>query len=482
MENLLSFLSGLLWDWPLLVLILSTGIYFTVSSGFFQFKYFKHIFQNTIMSKSNRDDSESITPKPIETFYSAVATTAGIGNITGVATAITFGGPGALFWLIVTGFIGMIIKMAEVTLAVYYRDQTEDGYFESSPMHYIEKGIGKGMNFGSLKIPIYLFAIGLFSTVPFTIQNYYASVSISSSLNIPALAVSLVYAAIVYITIFKGISSYGKVMKNIFPIVILIYIASGILVILFNMSYIIPSIKLIFQDAFNFGSITGGIAGKSIAEVMKQGISRGLYSNESGWGTSPMLHSQADTDHPVKLGLWGVIEVFIDTIVICVTTGIVVVIAISAGESSLGYELVVEAFSLGIGSLSNIVVPITIFIFGLTATVGWYFYSAAALKFIFRSSKNVSTILKGLRLVYPLGGVFNTIYFLNQDDPTSILWSMSEIILGFPIIINMFAILVLSNKFFDLLKDYELKYITGGPIEEENPIFYEEEDISYFNY
>jgi AGCS family alanine or glycine:cation symporter len=262
------------------------------------------------MSKSNNDDSESITPKPIETFYSAVATTAGIGNISGVATAI-----------IVTGFIGMIIKMAEVTLAVYYRAQTEDGYFESSPMHYIEKGIGKGMNFGSLKIPIYLFAIGLFSTVPFTIQNYYASVSISSSLNIPALAVSLVYAAIVYITIFKGISSYGKVMKNIFPIVILIYIASGILVILFNMSYIIPSIKLIFQDAFNFGSITGGIAGKSIAEVMKQGISRGLYSNESGWGTSPMLHSQANTDHPVKLGLWGVIEVFIDTIVICVTTG-----------------------------------------------------------------------------------------------------------------------------------------------------------------
>jgi AGCS family alanine or glycine:cation symporter len=271
-------------------------------------------------------------------------------------------------------------------------------------------------------------------------------------------------------------------MKNIFPVVILIYITSGVLVILFNMSYIIPSIKLIFQDAFNFGSIAGGIAGESIAEVMKQGISRGLYSNESGWGTSPMLHSQADTDHPVKLGLWGVIEVFIDTIVICVTTGIVVVIAISAGESSLGYELVVEAFSLGIGSLSNIVVPITIFIFGLTATVGWYFYSAAALKFIFRSSKNVSTILKGLRLVYPLGGVFNTIYFLNQDDPTSILWSMSEIILGFPIIINMFAILVLSNKFFDLLKDYELKYITGGPIEEENPIFYEEEDISYFNY
>ncbi|MDW7668144.1 MAG: amino acid carrier protein, partial [Bacillota bacterium] len=320
MENLLSYLSDILWDWPLIVLILSTGIYFTFSSGFFQIKYFKHIFQNTIMSKSKNDSSESITPKPIETFYTAIATTAGIGNITGVATAISFGGPGALFWLIITGFVGMIIKMAEVTLAVYYRDKTDDGYFESSPMHYIEKGIGKSMNFGSLKVPTYIFAIGLFSTVPFTIQNYYASVSISSNFNIPALAVSLFYALIVYITIYKGISSYGKIMKNIFPIIILIYIASGVLVVLLNISYVIPSIKIIISGAFNPGSVAGGIAGRSIAVVMKQGISRGLYSNESGWGTSPMLHSQADTDHPIKQGMWGVIEVFIDTIVICVTT------------------------------------------------------------------------------------------------------------------------------------------------------------------
>jgi len=347
-------------------------------------------------------------------------------------------------------------------------------------MHYIEKGIGKSMNFGSLKVPTYIFAIGLFSTVPFTIQNYYASVSISSNFNIPALAVSLFYALIVYVTIYKGISSYGKIMKNIFPIIILIYITSGILVILLNMSYVIPSIRMIISGAFNLTSVTGGIAGRSIAVVMKQGISRGLYSNESGWGTSPMLHSQADTDHPIKQGMWGVIEVFIDTIVICVTTGFIVVMGIASGTSSIGYELVVDSFSLGIGNLSNIIIPITIFIFGLTATVGWYFYSATALKFIFRSNKNVDYILKGLKILYPLGGIANTIFFLNHDNPTLTLWSMSEIILGFPIFINMFAILVLSNKFFSLLKDYETRYIKGEIPKEESPIFYDEEDVRFF--
>ncbi|MDW7668143.1 MAG: alanine:cation symporter family protein, partial [Bacillota bacterium] len=161
--------------------------------------------------------------------------------------------------------------------------------------------------------------------------------------------------------------------------------------------------------------------------------------------------------------------------------GFVVVIGIVFGKSSIGYELVVDSFSLGIGSLSNVIIPITIFIFGLTATVGWYFYSAVALKFIFRSHKNVEYILKWLKILYPLGGIANTIFFLNHDNPTLTLWSMSEIILGFPIFINMFAILVLSNKFFSLLKDYKIRYIKGEIPKEENPVFYDQEDKIYFN-
>jgi len=481
MESLILYVADLLWDWPLIVAILSTGLYFTVASGFFQIKHFRHIVKNTICGVASSDERSGNTPKAVETFYTAVATTAGVGNITGVATAITFGGPGALFWMIVTGFVGMIIKMAEVSLAVYYRDENEDGSYESSPMHYIEKGIGVSMNFETMKVPILVFAVGILATIPFNIQNYYASMSFESVRFISFQSVTIFYALVLYIMIFKGIGTYGKVIKFIVPTIIIIYVGSGGIVLVRNSSLIIPAVKWILSDAFHIGSFAGGIAGQGVAEIVRQGFSRAIYSNEAGWGTTPMLHAKAGTDHPIKIGLWGVTEVFVDTVVICFISGVVVVIALVSGSTSVGLELVIEAFSMGIGKFANILVPVTMLIFGLTTSLGWYSYYETVLRFIgTRSNLNVLPIINSLKFTYPLPGILSTLYFVRSGAPSSLMWALSEVVTGLPTFINIFSVLVLSNKFFDLLQDYERKYIKGIESDEEIPLFFKEENRDYF--
>lgn len=480
MESFILYAANLLWDWPLIVAIMSTGLYFTFSSGFFQIKYFRHIVKNTILGESSNGSCEQ-KPKGKETFYTAVATTVGVGNITGVVAAITFGGPGAVFWMIVTGFIGMIIKMAEVTLAVYYRDENEDGSYESSPMHYIEKGIGMSMNFETMKVPIMIFAVGILATIPFNIQNYYASKSFESGHIFSIQTATLFYALILYVMIFKRKTTYGSFMKFIVSTIIVLYVGSGALVIIRNINLVLPALKWIIVDAFHLGSIAGGIAGRGIAEIIRQGFSRAIYSNEAGWGTTPMLHAKAETDHPIKIGLWGVAEVFMDTVVICFTSGIVVVIALVSGSHQVGLELVVEAFSMGIGQIAHFFIPITMLIFGLTTSLGWYSYYETVLRFIgLRSKLNVLPIIKSLKFIYPLPGVITTFYFLKFGDPSSLLWAISEIITGLPTFVNIFSILLLSNKFFDLLQHYEIKYIKKAFVEEEIPLFFKEENHDYF--
>ncbi|WZL73053.1 amino acid carrier protein [Clostridiaceae bacterium 35-E11] len=489
MELIINYIADFLWDWPLIVTILSTGIYYTLTCKYFQIKYFKHICKSTLGSIENiksvdakkHHSINSLTT--LETFFTVIATTSGVGNITGVATAISLGGAGALFWMIITGVIGMIIKMAEVTLAVYYRDENEDGSFESGPMHYIEKGIGVCMNFGSLYIPIAIFCIGIMSTLFITIQNYHASVAISSIFNIKVVYIAFMYLAILYYAIYKGIKAVSKIFKIIIPIISLIYIGSGLLVVLRNLNLFLPSIKVIIFDAFNMNALFGGIAGKGIAEVVRQGVSRAVYSNEAGWGTTPMIHAKANTDHPIKIGFWGAVEVFFDTIIICFTTGIVVVISIVSGNLSMGDEAVIKAFSMGIGNGAKVIIPIIIFLFGLTTSIGWYSYYETIFSYIHKRSKiNVLPLIKVMQYIYPLPGFFMTLYVHINGVPGKLLWAYSDILAGLPTFINIFAVLILSNKFFDLLEDYELRYIKKVEPEEKVPIFFKEEDNEYYNF
>lgn len=490
MENFIKYVSSFFWDWPLIVTIFSTGIYYTLTCKFFQIKYFKHIFNCTIGNSESIKSVYSLKQKNsstltgLETFFTVIATTSGIGNITGVAVAIEIGGPGALFWLFITGIIGMIIKMAEVSLAVYYRDELQDGIFESSPMNYIEKGIGKSMNFGNMNIPIYFFCIGILFTLFINIQNYHASIAISGALGMNVIYISFVYAIILYFAISKGIKGLGRIFKILIPMMAILYIGAGIIVIILNFNLFFEAIKLVFIEAFNIQSILGGSFGAGISETVRQGVSRAVYSNEAGWGTTPMIHAKAYTDHPIKVGFWGALEVFFDTLVICSTTGIVMVISVLKGNPFIGNEAVIYAFSLGIGEVSKIFIPVMIFLFGLTTSIGWYSYYETILNYISRKEViNMAPLIKRIKYIYPIPGFIIALYFKGNVYNNNLLWNFSDILTAVPTFINIFSVLILSNKFVDLLNDYEKKYIKNEEIKNEEilPLFFKDEDIEYYD-
>lgn len=483
MEQIIKFLVDLLWDWPLIITILSTGIYYTVSSKFFQIKYFKLIWKKTFKNirRENRNENES---NMFQTLFTSLGTTAGIGNITGVTSAVVIGGPGAIFWMLITGILGMIIKMAEVTLAVYYRDEYEDGTVGGGPMQYIEKGIGESMNLNSAWILSLIFGLGIISTLIFTIQNYSASTVISESFNIPIIGVAVVYCIITYFAIYKGSKGIKELFVVVVPVITLVYVSAGVLVMIRNSGLLFQALKLIFADAFKISAVGGGFIGRGINETISKGMAKGVYSNEAGWGTSAMIHSTAKTFHPVEQGLCGVMEVFFDTIVICFITGIVVVMGILSGVPATG-EVVVSSFSLGIGSLAKIIIPITIFLFGLTTSIGWYsYYESVLLYFSTRSKRkfNREKILKLMMRLYPLPGFIIVILTTKFGGVGGSLWDFADIIAGIPTFVNMFAILLLSDKFFELLNDYKEKYIDNEPITEEVPVFYTEEERNYYNF
>lgn len=484
MDKALEYIADLLWDWPLIIAILSTGIYFTISCKFFHIKHFPHIFKSTLLSGVQKSQKTDKSLSAFEAFFTAIGTTAGVGNIVGVSAAVSIGGPGAIFWMVLMGFIGMLIKMAEVTLAVYYRDENPDGSFEGGPMQYIEKGIGLSMNFGTLTIPIMIFCVGIMSTLFITIQSYQASLSVSKLLDVNIIFIAFLYLVLSYFAIYKGLKKIGFYFKIIVPIMALMYVGSGLLVFVRHLDLLILAFKEIFFGILSWKPLISGVAGAGMAEVIRQGISRAVYSNEAGWGTTPMIHAKASTDHPVKQGLWGAIEVFFDTIVICTTTGVVIVVASLHGSvSSYGIEGLVQAFSLGIGTSARFVIPITLFLFALTTSIGWYSYYETILSYIHKRSRvNVTPVLNLLKIFYAIPGFLMVVYIVYKGDPGQLLWNIQDIFAGLPTFINIFAILILSNKFFDLLKDYEQKYIQNKMPDDDYPVFYKDEDNDYYQF
>lgn len=480
MEQIVEFLVDLLWDWPLIITILSTGIYYTLSSEFFQIKYFTFIWRRTFKAISNKDEKNI---SMFQTLFASLGTTTGIGNITGVTSAVVIGGPGAIFWMLVTGILGMIIKMAEVTLAVYYRDEYKDGTVGGGPMQYIEKGIGEGMNFKSAWVLSTIFGVGILSTLIFTIQNYNASVIISNSFNVPIILVAITYSLITYAAIYKGTKGIKELFIIVVPVITLLYVGAGVLVIVGNGGLFVAALKGIIYDAFSVRAVAGGFIGRGLHETISKGMSRGVYSNEAGWGTSAMIHSTASTNHPIEVGLYGVVEVFLDTIVICFITGIVVVMGILSGISPAG-DIVVSAFSLGIGEFSKIIIPITIFLFGLTTSIGWYSYYESILLFFYTRGKmkfNMEKLSKNMKRIYPIPGFIIVVITTNFGGTEGILWGFADILAGIPTFVNMFVVLLLSDKFFELLQDYKERHILCEEAEV-IPIFYGEEDRNYYNF
>lgn len=457
-QQFLETLAGLLWGKPLIYSVLFVGLFYTIASGFWQFRHFGYVLKNTFGKMFSKGTSDTGILTPFQAVSVALAGTIGVGNIAGVASAVALGGPGAVFWMWLCGLVGMITKMVEVTLAVHYRDKNPDGSAYGGPTYYMEKGLGIERGFKYWKIPAVIFGAGLFMTFFITLQCYSVAEAVGNTFNIPLIGVGLFYIILTYLVIFGGIKKIGEVSSYVVPFMALFYILGGLWIILSNIPAAIEGIKLIIGGAFSGTAAVGGFAGATVAKAMQMGVARSIYSNEAGWGTAPMAHSTAKTDHPVRQGIWGIFEVFMDTIVVCTITALTIVVtgAWTSGES--GATLALTAFESGIGYFGRAIVAVGIFLFGWTTTTGWYAYYEIILRHLLKGKESIQkAILTGYKYLYPIPGFLMVVFAVTTGLPPAIIWLLADIASAIPVFVNVIVILVLAPRFFELLRDFNAR-------------------------
>ena len=449
---------------------------------FFQVFHLKHIFSETIckiIKKGNKAEGEGkglITP--FEAVATAIGGSVGVGNIGGVATAMAVGGPGSLFWLWIAAFVGMILKMAEVSLGVYYREKDEKGDPYGGPTYYMEKGLGEEKGHKWWLIPAAIFGGGIFSTFFITVQNYTVSEAVSAAFGIKIIYASIIYIVCNYILIIGGIKSLGKLAGKIVPFMCVFYVGAALYIVAINIGNLPATLGLVFKGAFTGTAAAGGFAGAAFSQVMRIGMARSVFSNEAGWGSSPMIHASAQTDHPIKQGLWGAFEVFIDTIVVCTLTCLVIIITGVWSSGATGATLTLNAFATGMGSASKIFIATGIFLFGVTTSSGWYAYYEIILRHLMKSSPKLKDgILKFYKIFYPVPGFVMVVMATTIGMPGSTVWLFADFTTAVPTFINIAVMLSLSGTFFKLFKDYKTKYILKEEVKPEDKIkvFYEED-------
>ncbi len=437
-ENISSFV----WSDKAVIFMLATGIYFTVFTGFFQFRRFGDVLKCTVGSIfKRRKNKTGITP--FQAVSTALAGTVGTGNIAGVATAITAGGPGAVFWMTVSGIFGMMIKYAEVVLAVHFREKDKNGNISGGPMYYIEKGLYSrtgGIIFSVLCI-LTSFGIGNMT------QSNSVATAAAEAFLIPPEISGIAIAALCGVVIMGGSGRIARFTEIIVPFMAVFYIGGAVIFLIAKAEALPGVIKLIMTSAFTTEGAVGGLAGNAV----KYGIARGIFTNEAGMGSAPIAHGSADTDSAVKQGMWGIFEVFLDTIVICNLTAFVILAAdeglyYTCGED--GTSLTSGAFSTFFGGFGEGFIAVGIIFFAVAAVAGWAFYGQKAVEYI--------TPKKRWIFLYRI--IFTVLIYFGATSPLRYVWCISDALNGLMAIPNITAVILLSPIVIKLTKDY--KYYT----------------------
>jgi len=395
MENLIQLidkLSAIAWGKPLIILLLGTGVYQTIRQKFVQIRGFKHGLALTAGLYDNIEDEGQVSH--FEALSTALSATIGVGNIAGVATAIAAGGPGAMFWIWVTAALGMSLKFTECTLAVKYRDKQPDGSVRGGPMYYIKNGLGhKWMPlaiFSALATSISAFGIGNMvqaNSVADALLNlareYYPLMASSEFLF--RLAIGLILAFLTGLVIIGGIKRIARTASLLVPFMAIFYVGGALVVIVLNYERLIPALAEIFSSALQPKAAIGGFMGATVMQTIRYGVARGIFSNESGLGSAPIAHATARTNIPVREGLVALNEPFMDTLVICTMTGLVIVLSGKwmAPEQLTGSPLSAAAFAWGLPFGGHIIVGVGLALFAYTTLVGWYYYGETAIIFLF---------------------------------------------------------------------------------------------------
>ena len=448
-----SALNSFVWGIPAIVCILGVGLYLTVGSKFLQFRKFGYSLRNTIGRIFEKNTATKGSMTPFQAVCTALAATVGTGNIAGVAGAIAIGGPGAVFWMWISALLGMCTKFAEVTLAVYFRERNDKGDYIGGPMYYIKNGLGKKWMwlayfcaaFGVLTV----FGTGnatqvntITASINTALINY--NLLTPDSTGATNLIIGLSIAAIVALILLGGIKRIGKVSEKLVPVMALLYIILGIGLIIIRIDAVPVAFASIFQGAFNPKAVTGGIVG-SFFLSMKNGISRGIFSNEAGLGTGSIAHACADTDEPVKQGLYGIFEVFTDTIVICTMTALIILVSgvpVNYG-SAAGAELTISGFTSVYGNWVSIFTAIAMCCFAFSTIIGWGLYGARCAEFLFGSK-----VIFGFNIAYSLVAI------LGATLDLGLIWGIADTFNGFMAIPNLIGVFLLSPVVFKLIKEF----------------------------
>ncbi len=448
-ESVNGIINGFVWGPVMLVLLVGTGILLTVMAGFPQITKLGTIMKSTVGSLFGQDahkkDEASISP--YQAVATALASTVGTGNITGVATAIVAGGPGAVFWMWVSALFGTMTKFAEVTLAVKFRQKNEKGEWVGGPMYYMENGL----NMKWLGVIFACFAtLASFGIGNMTQANSIAA-ALQQTLNIDPKVTGVVVMVIVAVVILGGIKRIAQVTEKLVPVMGVIYVALGIITIVMNAGKLPAAFAVIFQGAFNPSAVAGGVLGYTIMNAIRFGFARGVFSNEAGLGSAPIAHAASSTDNPVKQGMWGAFEVIFDTFIICTITALVVVMSGLWGPEGAGLDgaaLSIAAFQNSVGIFGAAGVTIGTVLFALSTLLGWSYYGEKSIEYLFKGS----SIVGGVKLGYKI--VFILLTFVGSIGGLKLIWDIADTLNGLMAIPNLIALVLLSGTVTKLVKEY----------------------------
>ena len=454
-----SAVNSFAWGPIMLVLLVGTGVFLTVRTRCIQVRKFGYIMKNTVGSlfkKQDKDHGRNLSP--FQAVTTALAGTVGTGNIAGVTGAIFVGGPGAVFWMWVSAFFGMCTKYAEIALAMKFRNTDQEGVHKGGPMYYIENGLGKKWKWLAV-----IFAI-LGGLASFGIGNIAQSSEISGaviglagltnsdSAGTVSMIVGIFLAIIVAIVILGGAQRIGQVTSYIVPFMAIFYILAGLILVVMRIGDLPSAFGAIFKGAFSLKSVGGGIFGYVIMQAMKQGFARGVFSNEAGLGSAPIAHAASSTEEPAEQAMWGVFEVFVDTIVICTITALAVILSgvyTTAGGldafASKGAAAVAAFNTILPGTIGGLIIQISLIFFALSTILSWSYYGERCWGYLTRDNKVVNIIYKV---------IFVLVCIVGATGSGTLMWDISDTLNGLMAIPNLIALLLLSGVVAKITKDY----------------------------
>ena len=452
-ESINSAVNNFIWGVPAMICIIGVGLYLSIRTNFLQIREFPYAMKITLGRMLKKREASDGALTPFQAVCTALAATVGTGNVAGVAGAIAIGGPGAIFWMWISALLGMCTKFSEVTLAVHFRERNKDGDYVGGPMYYIKNGLKKYWHwlaylfsaFGVLTV----FGTGnatqvntITTAIDSALYNYnLISGDGAATLN---LIIGIVLAGLIALILLGGIKRIGQVTEKLVPFMAIMYILLALGVIVVHVGAVPAVFSAIIRGAFDPAAVTGGAVG-SFFMSMKKGVSRGIFSNEAGLGTGSIAHACADTRKPVKQGFFGIFEVFVDTIVICTLTALVILcsgVPVGYGAAA-GAELTISGFTSVYGGWVSIFTAVAMCCFAFSTIIGWGLYGTRCIEFLFGSKAN-----KPFMLVYSLVAIVGATMNLG------LMWSIAETFNGLMVIPNLIAVFLLSGVVVKMVKDY----------------------------